>query len=159
MAMLVVIGYLKVPFWQLVIAQRREFLQLAIQAPAVALNILLNLVLIRRYGGFGAVAASLVSGSLMLLGFSVSILRQSPLNLAKIAVWMGAALLACIVGLGLRLVTEPLVAAMVGGILLAAAFYGLHVVRIGGTPVLRRFVKPGQSGRQEEPGPGNGAGP
>jgi O-antigen/teichoic acid export membrane protein len=159
MAMLVVLGYVKVPFWRLLIAQRREMLQLYIQAPAVALNILLNLLLIPRYGGFGAVAASLVSESLMLLGFSVAVFRHGWLSLPKIAGWSGAVSLACMVGLGLRLVTQPLAAAIVAAIILALALRAFRVITLEEIPLKRRLGRSSRGSREAERGPGDGAGP
>jgi O-antigen/teichoic acid export membrane protein len=150
MAMLVVLGYIKVPFWRLLIAQRREFLQLWIQAPAVALNILLNLLLIPRYGGFGAVAASLISESLMLLGFAISVARQGLLNPARIATWSLGVLLAGLAGFGLRPVIAPILAAVIAGALLAVFFYAFRVVSLQETPVLRRLVKSGETGPRRD---------
>lgn len=158
MAMLVVLGYVKVPFWRLLIAQRRELLQLYIQGPAVMLNILLNLVLIPRYGAFGAVAASLISESLMLLGYSLAVSRQGWLSLAKIAAWSGAVLLACLGGLGLRLVTQPLVAAVLAVIILAVGLRLFRVITIDEIPVLKRLVRPKRGVGRVGRGPGDGTG-
>ena len=134
MALLVVIGYIKEPFWRLLVAQGRERLQLYIQGGAVTLNIGLNVLLIPQYGGFGAVAASVISETVMLAGFAIAIVRQGWIDLLGIGGWFASVGLACAVGFALRQVMAPLAAGALSVIALCCFFYLMRVVRLSELP-------------------------
>ena len=136
MALLVVVGYIKEPFWRLLVAQGRERLQLYIQCGAVTLNIGLNILLIPRYGAFGAVAASVISETLMLVGFAAAIVRQGWIDLLRIGAWSASVGLACVVGFASRQVMAPLAAGVLSVIALCFFFFLLRVVRLSELPWL-----------------------
>jgi O-antigen/teichoic acid export membrane protein len=141
MALLVVIGYVKEPFWRLLLSQRREVLQLGIQAGAVSLNIGLNLLLIPTYGAMGAVVASLVSESLMLTGFMLAILRRGWISVPRVAGWVASITLACLGGLGVRLVADPLVAGLFAVACLVALLVVFRVLLVGEIVTLLRRMR------------------
>lgn len=130
MAVLVIISYVKEPFWRLLLSQRREMLQIRIQAAAVALNVGLNLMFIPRYGALGAVVASLVSQTLMLLGFALAILKAGWINFVRIAGWFAAMILASLAGLFLRHVVDPILAGAASVFLLAVLMVLFNVVQL-----------------------------
>lgn len=63
---------LAVAYWRFLYALDREHLVLGLRAASVALNVVLNLLLIPRWGAYGAVWASLVSEGGLLLGLHVA---------------------------------------------------------------------------------------
>ena len=136
MALLAVIAYVKEPFWRLLIVQGREKLQMYIQGSAVILNIVLNLLLIPRYGAYGAVAASLISESLMLVGFAIAVSRQGLLSAAPIVGWFAAVLPAALLGFWLRGFMPPLAAAVLSVIVLCLFLFVLRIVRLSELPWL-----------------------
>lgn len=69
MSILLLFGYLKVPYWRLLFATHREKTQIGMQAISVILNIIFNFYLIQRFGVYGAVWASIFSEFFLLVGF------------------------------------------------------------------------------------------
>lgn len=69
MSVLIFIGGIKVPYWRFLFAINKEATQLRIQGLSVLINLILNLILIPRYGIVGAIAGSIVSEVYLLIEF------------------------------------------------------------------------------------------
>lgn len=91
MSILLLIGYIKVPYWRLLFATHREKLQLKIQSVSIFLNIVLNFFLIPQFGVYGAVWASIASEGLLLLGFHIVCRNLVQGNYFKMAIRLIAA--------------------------------------------------------------------
>ncbi len=67
MSILFLTGSLKVPMWRLLLAEDQESYVLKILCISVAINIVLNLVLIPQYGANGAVVSTIISEFVLLV--------------------------------------------------------------------------------------------
>ncbi|MFX0195030.1 MAG: flippase [Candidatus Hodarchaeota archaeon] len=75
MAILLFIGFVKVPYWRLLLAMNHEHTQLRIQGLSVGLNLIFNILLIPKWGAFGAVWASIISEAFLAAGLHLSCAR------------------------------------------------------------------------------------
>lgn len=127
MSVVFLIGCVKVPYWRLLFATNHEYVQLRLQGLAVTANVLLNILLIPRYGALGAVWASIISEVILVSLFhwycTKCLVR---LHLMRSIKLMLAAIGSIVVGLAMRsFLPWPFV-----GISTIAAFCG-SVVLVG----------------------------
>lgn len=103
MSVLFFIGCIKVPYWRLQFAMHREKIQLLFQAISIVINISLNIIFIPKYGGLGAVWASIISELILLMLFHWDYVKRYKITHIKGgASLVLAASVAMFAGLGIR---------------------------------------------------------
>jgi O-antigen/teichoic acid export membrane protein len=81
MSILVVISFIKAPYYRLLFSMNREDLQVKIQGLSVLINVLLNFLLIPYWGALGAGIASIISELMMAITFHFYITKYITINL------------------------------------------------------------------------------
>lgn len=119
------VQFVAVAYWRLLFAMDREVTVLKLQAGSVALNLILNVILIPVLGALGAALASVASETVIAIAFHVlcaGIFRARYLaNAARLAV-SGAA------GVGTGIVAVEVVAWPIAGVLALLAWFGVALL-------------------------------
>lgn len=125
MSIIFVVQFMGMPYWRLLYARNRERAVLGLQAASLLLNVALNVLLIPRWGAFGALWASVVSEVFVVAAFHRKATALVPAPYAVKAVRLA---LAGAAGVGVGLGTRGLLAWPLVGILAGLVFGGLVVV-------------------------------
>lgn len=84
MSVLLLIAFLKIPYYRYLFSINREDLQIRCQGLSVAVNIILNFFFIPRWGAFGAMSASIISETIMAISFHFICIKYLSVRLGNL---------------------------------------------------------------------------